>query len=185
MTSASNTPPATMPLDMMPDDEILNEVLNSFENQPTNIGTILRNMEREIHLIKQRLLTLEAILPDIRNEEMGDQSAAVQLILSDKRIRWKAAFRKLLILTFGVATLSKSCATGRKNAKSDKLDERKLQHLKGTYTFHNLTNLTTLYYLELVYSSYGGESDLTPQAINAVVNSACSVARRTLKNMEC
>ena len=182
VASASNTPPATMPLDMMPDDEILNEVLNSFENQPTNIGTILRNMEREIHLIKQRLLTLEAVLPDIRNEEMGDQSAAVQLVLSDKRIGWKAAFRKLLILTFGVATL---VPQEGKMQNQTKLDERKLQHLKGTYTFHNLTNLTTLYYLELIYSSYGGESDLTPQAINAVVNSACSVVRRTLKNMEC
>ena len=50
---------------------------------------------------------------------------------------WKAAFRKLLILTFGMETLGKSCAMGRKNSKSEKLDERKLQHLKGTIRFHD------------------------------------------------
>ena len=35
----------------------------------------------------------------------------------------------------------------------------------------------------MIYASYGGEGDLTPQSINVVINSACSVARRTIKNM--
>ena len=177
--------PSNNVIGIMPDDNILNGTLNSFENQPTNTGIILHNIKREIQLIKQKLSTLETVLPDIRNDkEMGDQSAAVQLILSNKRIGWKAAFRELLTLKYGVVTISKSCATGRKNAKY-KLDERKLQHLKSTYTFHNLTNLIMLYYLKLIYSPYGGESDLTPLAINTVINSARSVARTTLKNTHC
>ena len=42
----------------------------------------------------------------------------------------------------------------------------------------------SILYLDMIYTSYRGEGDLTPQGINVVINSACSVARRTLKNME-
>ena len=115
-------------------------------------------MESEIQGIKQQISVLENFLPDVRNnEERGDESesAAVQLILLDKKMGWKAAFRKLVILTFGVETLGKSCVMGRKNSKSEKLDEQKLQHLKGTIRSHNLTNSIVIVFRNDLYIILG------------------------------
>ena len=39
-------------------------------------------------------------------------------------------------------------------------------------------------YLEVVYRTYSGAADLSGPAINVVINSACLVVCRTLKNME-
>lgn len=128
-------PTADQTLLDLPDD-ILIDALRSF-NQPR---TVLQNLEREIQEIKLRLSNLENnLFPNgVANEEKDDEleSAAVQLILSDKRMGWKAALRKLLILTFGVETLGRSCAIGRKNCKSEKLNEIKLQRLKGIQLLH-------------------------------------------------
>ena len=60
----------------------------------------------------------------------NSESPPIQLILSDKNMGWKAALRRILVLSFGVRTLGKSCTKGKKDSKSDKLDERKLNLIK-------------------------------------------------------
>ena len=46
--------------------------------------------------------------------------------------------------------------------------------------------LYVLLNLDLIFSTYAGADnakDMTPQTFNVVVNSACAVARRSMKNM--
>ena len=35
----------------------------------------------------------------------------------------------------------------------------------------------------MIYTTYHGAADLTPQAVNVVINSSCSVAQRTLNKL--
>ena len=118
-------------------DTLLSDVLE--QQLPTRYT--LSNLEQELHDIKQRLAVLENSLLPV-NEQLATsggtadgESPAIQLILSDKNMGWKAAMRRILLLTFGVRTLGRSCAKSKKNAKSDKLDERKLNHIKGIILF--------------------------------------------------
>ena len=72
----------------------------------------LSHLEQELKDIKQRLIVLENILPV--NEQLAGSdgstdcgSAGIQLILSDKSLGWKAALRRVLVLSFGIRTLGK------------------------------------------------------------------------------
>ena len=75
---------------------------------------------------KQQLVVLENISLPYNEQLVGNdgssntdsESPAIQLILSDKNMGWKAALRRILVLSLVVSTLGKSCAKGKKNSKS-------------------------------------------------------------------
>ena len=98
-------------------DTILSDVFD--QHQPT--GGTLSNLEQELEDIKQRLAVLEDNLLPVNEQLAGSdgssntdcESPAMQLILSDKNMGWKAALRRILMLSFGVRTLGKSCAKGK------------------------------------------------------------------------
>ena len=123
-------------------DRLISEV---FEQQLPAHTQYNLDLQQELRDIKERLAALEnSLLSDqlVGSDSSSNESPAIQLILSDKAISWKAALRRILVATFGVRTLGKSCAKGKKNSKSEKLDERKLNQIKGNfaafYYIHNL-----------------------------------------------
>ena len=61
-----------------------------------------------------------------------EKMTAINMILSDRIIGWKAALRKILTIVLGVTELSQSCAKGKKNAKNRPLDPTLLQSITGT-----------------------------------------------------
>jgi len=66
-------------------------------------------------------------ITDNENDDAGqNQESMVTFILANKSHGWKVALRKMLMLVFGQECMSNSCATGRKLAKTQKLDEAKL-----------------------------------------------------------
>ena len=104
------------------------------------------------------------------------------MILANKVMGWKAALRKILVVVFGVDTLSQSCAKGKKNSKTKSLDHEIVRSITGKYFTYNHSIIHILF-TDMLYKTYGESCvDLRHESINAVINSACSGARRTLKD---
>ena len=71
-----------------------------------------------------------------------DKISTINMILSNKVIGWKAALRKILVIVFGVDTLSQSCARGRKNAMTRSLDAQIVGSITGNYFTSIITPLS-------------------------------------------
>lgn len=72
--------------------------------------------------------------PGITKEKMS----AINMILSNKTIGWKAALRKILVVVFGIDTLSQSCAKSKKNAQNRSLDVKVMRSITGNSIFTKL-----------------------------------------------
>ena len=100
----------------------------------------LDNVEKQLTLLEERITHLEGSattastisteetlsMPGITNEKM----TAVNLILSNKTIGWKAALRKILVAVVGVEELSKSCAKGKKMPRTSVSIHKQLDRLQ-------------------------------------------------------
>ena len=111
-----------------------------------------------------------------------EKMTAINMILSDKIIGWKAALRKILVIVLGMTELLQPCA---KDTKNRPLDPILIQSITCTnihllYTFKYYVSIV---FVDILYRQYGGSvDDLWPKAINTIINSACSRARRALKD---
>ena len=115
----------------------------------------------------------------------GEKMVAINMILSDRIIGWKAALCKILMIVLGIDELSQSCAKGKKNAKNRRLDPILIQSITGTniFTYYMYKYYLCFVFVDILYRRYGGTADdLRPEAINTVINSACSGVRRALKD---
>ena len=84
----------------------------------------------------QRLMKLEeCYAPESTEEYPGiptEKTGTVRMILLNKSMGWKAALRKILIAVFGVETLSRLCAVGKKNAHYAPLNPTVINAIKGS-----------------------------------------------------
>ena len=62
-----------------------------------------------------------------------EKTTAIQLILNNKMLGWRASLRKTLVVVFGVNVLANACAMGKRNATFNKLDSALLRSIKGIY----------------------------------------------------
>ena len=164
---------------------------------PSSITTYsnhrLDTIKRKLSSLEERIALLEGSsatssdettfnsdVPGITREKM----AAINIILSNKALGWKAALRKILVAVLGVNELSQSCARGKKNAKNRSLDSQLVRSVTGKYIFTTYTYYyPRIIFVDILYQRYGDSSvDLRPETINTVINSACSGARRALKD---
>ena len=87
--------------------------------------------------------------------------------------------RKVLQMTFGTTTLAASCAVGCKNAKTSSLDQEKLEMIKGTQII--VLYINNYCSSAMICENFSTVTDLKPEMMNVVINSACCGARRSLK----
>ena len=158
----------------------------------SNIWGRLDTMEKQLSALEDRVTLLEESEGPIPTEETTsripgitrEKMMAVNIILSNKTIGWKAALRKILVGVFGVNKLSQSCAKGKKNAQNKSLDPQMVRSITGNNICTIIiTILFMLFFIDILYQRYGDSCvDLRPESINTVINSACSGARRSLKD---
>ena len=149
----------------------------------------------ELELLKERMARLEEKLVSTNNGDVmsndtgipelnSEQMMVIGMISTNPSIGWKVALRKLLMVVFGEETLAGSCCKGRKNATFQPLDGTKLHAVKGTLQNFNKTIYLYFYFTHVafIYRKYGPSQELREETMNIIVNSCCSLARRSLKN---
>ena len=164
---------------------------------PSAMAEIKQFIHAELFKVEERVRQLEeasagtsnasnfrdegnSVLPPALHSLTREQKLTIDMILSSKG-SWTVVMRKILLVVFGQATLAESCAVGRTNANSQPLNTQKLTAVKGI-DMHVAINLYYIHFhAELMFKSFPGEK-ISEGAMNVIVNSACSGARRAQKH---
>ena len=85
--------------------------LNKIEHQLTLLEE--RITQAEGSTVTVQTTTSSSSIPGISMEKLS----AINMILTNKVMGWKAALRKILVVVFGVDTLSQFCAKGKKTQR--------------------------------------------------------------------
>ena len=98
----------------------------------------LDKVEKQLSFLKGKVSQLEGSAGTIPTEPsmsipgiIREKMRAVNLILSNKTLGWKAALRMMLVAVIGVEELAQSCAKGKKNAQNKSLDPQTVRSITG------------------------------------------------------
>ena len=169
-------------------------VSQSANHQVTDFYEQVQQLDGRVKIIEDKLAELGPVLQDghDNDDDLGlglsrEQNITIKMICNSMSTQWKPALRKILAIVYGHQVLAVSCAVGRTNANSTPaLDGRKLDIIKSTYVHVHMRNCINVYIIGLMYEHFTRRhpNEITNESINIVVNSACALSKRKLKQKE-